>query len=57
VKYINLHRSEKRPIPSDKQIPIAIREAGSIAMQSKVAAKNKIYAIKELSELKKEGEL
>jgi hypothetical protein len=57
MKYINLHRSEKRPIPSDKKIPVAIREAGSIAMQSKVAAKNKIDSIKELSELKKEGEL
>jgi hypothetical protein len=57
MKYINLHRREKRPIPSDKKIPIAIREAGSIAMQSKVEAKNKIAEIKQLADLKKEGEL
>lgn len=57
MKYINLHCSEKRLIPSDKQIPVAIREARSIAMQSKVKAKNKIDEIKELADLKKEGEL
>ena len=51
------YQVEKRIRPSDKQTTIAIREASSPAMQSKIAAKNKIALIKEAAALRQEGEL